>query len=79
MDSPAVPATRLEQELASRERSISWLARKAGIHPTYAWKMVRGLRPVTDDFKAAAERELGVSVAELFADIAPEEPAQAAS
>lgn len=79
MDSSSVPATRLEQELADRERSISWLARKAGIHPTYAWKMVRGLRPLTDDFKAAAERELGLSVDELFADITPDEPARAAS
>lgn len=69
MDSTTVPATNVERILADRERSIAWLARKAEISPSYAWKMVRGLRPLTDDFKAAAERELGLPADELFADI----------
>lgn len=69
MDFPTGQATNIERELAERERSISWLARKAEISPSYAWKMVRGLRPLTEDFKAAAARELGLPADELFADI----------
>lgn len=70
-----VSLTKVEAALAEQERTISWLARKAGIHPTYAWKMVRGLRPLTAEFKAAAAEALGVPEDLLF----PAEPEKAAS
>ena len=66
MDSSPATVTQVEKELAARERSISWLARKVGVHPSYAWKMLRGVRPITDDFKAATAAALGLPESELF-------------
>lgn len=62
MDSPTV-----ERVLEQQGRSISWLAREAGVTRSYAWKMLKGDRPLTPEFKAAASRALGVPVDILFA------------
>ena len=56
----------LERVLDQQGRSIAWLAREAGITRVYAWRMIRGQRPLTDDFKAAASRALGVPQDILF-------------
>lgn len=41
---------------------MSWLADQTGDSQTYVWRMLRGERPVTDAFKSAAARALGVPV-----------------
>lgn len=66
MDSPD---TGIERALAEQERTISWLARKCDVSVSYAWKMIRGLRPLTPEFKAAAAAVLEQDADELFADI----------
>lgn len=75
MDFPEAKTTEIERVLAQRDRNIAWLARKVEVHPSYAWKMIRGIRPLTDDFKKAAAGVLDLDVDDLF----PPEPAQAAS
>lgn len=45
---------------------MAWLARKAGVSVSYAWRMLNGERPLTDDFRAAAAEALGVPVDILF-------------
>lgn len=67
--------TGIEQVLRDQDRPISWLARKSGVSVSYAWKMIRGLRPMTPAFRAAAAEALGVPEDILF----PAEPEQAAS
>lgn len=68
-------ADRVERVLEQQGRSIAWLARKAGVSVSYAWLMLRGERPLTEAFRAAAAEALGVPVDILF----PAEPTEAAS
>lgn len=74
MGSPA-PDTMVERVLEQQGRSIAWLARKTNVSVTYAWRMLHGERPVTDEFRSAAAEALGVPVDMLF----PVEPERAAS
>jgi hypothetical protein len=64
--------TILERVLETQGRSLRWLALQAGIEPSYAWRMVHGERPLTAEFKAAAERIAGVPADILFPADAPE-------
>lgn len=73
MASPAPTPT--ERVLEQQGRSIAWLARKTNVSHTYAFRMLRGERPLTAEFQTAAAEALGVPEDILF----PEEPAQAAS
>lgn len=68
MDSPVEEQarTKVEEVLAGLDRDIAWLARRAGFKYHYAWKMLRGLRPATGDFKAAVADVLERPVEELF-------------
>jgi transcriptional regulator with XRE-family HTH domain len=70
VDSPNV-----ERVLEQQGRTISWLARKAGVSVAYAWRMLNGERPLTSEFKAAAAEALGVPADLLFTD----QPAEQAS
>lgn len=74
MASPA-PDTMVERVLEQQGRSIAWLARKADVSVTYAWRMLHGERPITPEFRTAAAEALGVPVDLLF----PVEPERAAS
>ena len=65
MASPAEGST-VEQVLEQQGRSIAWLARKAGVSVPYAWRMLRGERPLTGEFKTASAEALGVPEALLF-------------
>lgn len=56
------------QVLEQQERSVSWLARKAGVSVAYAWRMLKGERPLTAEFKKTASEALGVPEAVLFPD-----------
>lgn len=64
----------VDRVLDQQGRSRAWLAREAGVSASYASLMLDGKRPLTDDFKAAAAKALGVPIDILFA-----EPEQAAS
>lgn len=63
--------TPVERVLEQQGRSIAWLSRKAGVSVAYAWRMLKGERPLTSEFKAASAEALGVPEALLFP-----EPAQ---
>lgn len=54
--------------LEEQERSVSWLARRAGVSVSYAWLMLRGKRPLTPEFRKAAAEALGVPEDILFAE-----------
>lgn len=68
MDSPVEEQgrTKVEEVLVGLDRDIAWLARKAGFKYHYAWKMLRGLRPATPEFKSAVSSVLEMPVDELF-------------
>jgi transcriptional regulator with XRE-family HTH domain len=57
---------RVIEELERQDRTVSWLARRAELSPSYVGRMLKGERPITDEFKAAAAEILGVDLAELF-------------
>lgn len=61
-----VEQTPIERVLDQQGRSMSWLARKAGVSVSYAWRMLNGERPLTDEFRTAAAEALGVPVDILF-------------
>jgi transcriptional regulator with XRE-family HTH domain len=63
--SPANTST-VEQVLEQQGRSITWLARKTGVSVPYAWRMLKGERPLTSEFKATAADALGVPEGLLF-------------
>jgi transcriptional regulator with XRE-family HTH domain len=67
--------SKVERVLEQQGRSISWLARKTSVSVAYAWRMLRGERPLTAEFRAAAADALGVPEDLLF----PTEPERAAS
>lgn len=58
----------VERVLEEQERTVSWLARKAGVSVSYAWLMLRGKRPVTPEFRKAAAEALGIPEDILFAE-----------
>jgi transcriptional regulator with XRE-family HTH domain len=60
--------------LAERERTVAWLARKCGLSVSYVGRMLKGERPLTDEFKDAAAEILDLPVEQLF-----ESPAEVAS
>jgi len=64
VDSPNV-----ERVLEQQGRTIAWLAREAGVSVAYAWRMLRGERPVTAEFRRAASKALGVPEDLLFSDV----------
>jgi transcriptional regulator with XRE-family HTH domain len=61
-----VDSSTVERVLEQQGRSITWLADKAGISVAYAWRMLRGERPVTAEFRKAAVEALGVPEDILF-------------
>jgi transcriptional regulator with XRE-family HTH domain len=65
----------VERVLEQQGRTVAWLARRAGVSVSYAWRMLNGERPITDEFKVAAADALGVPEDILF----PSTPAEAAS
>ncbi len=62
----------LEETLKVQGRSVAWLARKCGVSVSYAWRMIHGERPLTDQFKARAAGALGVPETLLFPDPQPD-------
>ena len=50
---------------------MAWLARKAGVSVSYAWRMLHGERPLTDEFRAMAAEALGVPKDILFPNAEP--------
>jgi transcriptional regulator with XRE-family HTH domain len=65
--------TAIERVLDKQGRSIAWLARETGVSKASAWRMLKGERTVTAEFKSAASRVLGVPEDLLFP--APVSPA----
>lgn len=65
----------VERILEQQGRTMTWLARKAGVSVSYAWRMLAGERPLTDDFKARSAEALGVPEDILFPAPAAEEAA----
>lgn len=63
----------LERVLEQQGRSIAWLAKRAGVDRSHALRMIRGERPATPEFRAAAAEALGVPADLLF------EPAKGAA
>lgn len=61
MDSPNV-----ERVLEQQGRTIAWLARETGVSVAYAWRMLRGERPMTAEFRSSASKALGVPEDLLF-------------
>jgi transcriptional regulator with XRE-family HTH domain len=45
---------------------MSWLARKADVSVSYAWRMLKGERPMTPEFRKASAEALGVPEDILF-------------
>lgn len=68
-------ASPIERILEQQGRSVAWLAGKAGVSVSYAWRMLRGERPLTDDFRQKASEALGVPQDILF----PADPAVSAA
>jgi transcriptional regulator with XRE-family HTH domain len=66
--------TAIERILDEQGRSMVWLARQTGVSQSYAWRMLRGERPLTPEFQAASARALGVPEDMLF-PVAPTEVA----
>lgn len=64
---PEIP-TRVREELDRQDRTVAWLARRAGIHPSYALRMLKGDRPLTDEFRASVAAALDIPADELFAE-----------
>lgn len=60
---------RVRDELDRQDRTVSWLARRAGLHPSYALRMLKGERPLTDEFRTAAAEALDVDADELFGEV----------
>lgn len=58
--------TAIERILDQQGRSMAWLARKADISVSYAWRMLKGERPLTSEFQDAAVEALGVPRDILF-------------
>ncbi|HET7030381.1 MAG TPA: helix-turn-helix transcriptional regulator [Candidatus Limnocylindrales bacterium] len=56
----------VERVLDQQGRTMAWLARKAGVSVSYAWRMLKGERPLTPEFMAAAAEALGVPEDILF-------------
>jgi transcriptional regulator with XRE-family HTH domain len=71
----SVGSPTIERVLAQQGRTMSWLARKTGVSVSYAWLMLRGKRPLTDEFRARSAEALGVPEDILF----PVAPAERAS
>lgn len=65
----------VQAELEKQDRSVAWLARRCQLSSGYVLRMLKGERPITAEFKAAAADVLGVPVADLF----PDAPAKVAS
>lgn len=61
----------LRKELERQERSVAWLARKCDVDPSMAWRVLRGERTASDDFKSKAATALGIPVQQLFGEQSP--------
>jgi transcriptional regulator with XRE-family HTH domain len=70
-----VDSSNVERVLEQQGRTIAWLARKAGVSVAYAWRMLRGERPLTSEFRAATADALGVPEDILFSPPAAESQA----
>lgn len=62
----------VQAELERQDRTVAWLARRCDLHPSYVLRMLKGERPITEEFKTAAAEVLGVPQDRLFPDIPPE-------
>jgi transcriptional regulator with XRE-family HTH domain len=58
--------TPVERVLDKQGRSVAWLARQTDVSVSYAWRMLKGERPITAEFKAMAAEALGVPADLLF-------------
>lgn len=56
----------LRRALAARERSASWLARKAGVSPSLVARILSGERRPSPEFRRAAAEALEVPEPLLF-------------
>lgn len=56
----------LSTVLRSQERTESWLARKTGKSPSYVWRVIRGERRPSEDFRTRASEALNVPESLLF-------------
>lgn len=65
----------LSDVLASQDRTMSWLARKAGKSPSYVLRVTTGERRPSEEFKTRAAAALGVPVSLLFPETTSEEAA----
>jgi transcriptional regulator with XRE-family HTH domain len=63
--------TVVERVLDEQGRNMIWLARQTQFSQTYVWRMLRGERPLTLEFKSAAAKALGVPEDLLFPDSTP--------
>lgn len=68
-DAATAEPTSIERILDQQGRSMAWLARKALVSVSYAWRMIHGERPMTPEFRAAAVEALGVPADLLFWDL----------
>lgn len=64
-------SSNVERVLEQQGRTIAWLARKAGVSVAYAWRMLRGERPLTAEFRASVAEALGVPDDLLFTAAGP--------
>jgi len=68
VDSRNAERGNVERVLDQQGRSVSWLARKAGVAVSQAWRMLNGERTLTAEFRKAAAEALGVPEDLLFPD-----------
>lgn len=62
----ATAKTATERTLEAQGRTIAWLSRETNVSVAYAWRMLRGERPATAEFRAATAKALGVPEDLLF-------------
>lgn len=67
----------LSEVLAGQDRTARWLSIKCGFDPSYAYKVIAGLRRPSPAFRAKASELLGVPESLLFPDT-PVTPGRAA-
>jgi transcriptional regulator with XRE-family HTH domain len=61
-----VDSRNVERVLEKQGRSVSWLARKARVSVSQAWRMLNGERTMTAEFRQAASEALGIPEDLLF-------------
>jgi transcriptional regulator with XRE-family HTH domain len=61
----------VEEVLAQRERSLSWLAAKTGYSVSLVWRVCRGERRATPEFRRRVAAVLDVPERLLFPETLP--------